>query len=76
MNDKKRERLSHAYTLLGECEGILNAVLDAEQDSMDNMSENLQFSERYEKMEVAVENIEDAIGMVCEAQEKIKEASA
>ena len=51
MNNKRRDLLKLAVQLLERASGYVSQALDAEQDCLDNMPENLQSSERYEKME-------------------------
>lgn len=51
MNDKRREKLRRAILLIEEVEDIIESAQDAEQESMDNIPESLQSSDRYEKME-------------------------
>lgn len=57
-------------------EVILSSALDAEQDCYDNIPENLQESERCEKMEEAIDNLESAIEKLSEAKDYISDASA
>ena len=47
---------------------------DKEQDCMDNCPENLQGSERFERMEDAVDNLNDALEKLEEAKEHIEAA--
>ena len=61
MNTKKREKLKNAKALFEKGLTILSAVLDDEQDCCDNMPDNLQGSDRYDKMEKAIGHLEDAI---------------
>ena len=51
-------------------------VRDEEQDSLYNTPENLEGSERYEKMEEAVESLESAIEEIGNAIENIDSASS
>ena len=50
MNYQRRKRLRVACSLLEEASSIVEDVRDEEQDSLDNMPENLQDSERAERM--------------------------
>lgn len=54
MNNKRRSTLNDALKLLEEASNIVSQVLDEEQDSFDNIPENLQDSDRYSKAESAV----------------------
>ena len=76
MNKKKRETLKDAGVLLDKAISIVSRVLDEEQDCLDNMPENLQASEKYERMEVAIDKLEEAIDQIDSAKENIEEASA
>lgn len=75
MNKARRELLNRAGNLLDQTSEIISAALDQEQDCLDNMPENLQDSERYQKMETAVENLESAIESIDEVKNMIEEAS-
>lgn len=75
MNNKKRESLKYADTLLEQASEIVIKVLDEEQDCLDNMPENLQASEKYERMESAVEKLEEAMEHIEGAKYNIEEAT-
>lgn len=75
MNNKKRESLKDAKMYLERASNIVSKVLDDEQDCLDNMPENLQSSERYERMEAAIDKLEEAIEQIDSAKENIDEAS-
>ena len=51
---------------------IVDSVCDKEQDCLDNYPENLQGTERYERMEDAVDNLNDALENIDEARERIQ----
>ena len=72
MNNARRELLGRAVSLLDQAYDIVSAALDQEQDCLDNMPENLQDSERYQKMESAVDCLEGAIESIDEARDNIK----
>lgn len=71
MNNKRRDLLKLAVQLLERASGYVSQALDAEQDCLDNMPENLQSSERYEK-----DSLEAAIESIDSAKESIEDASA
>lgn len=75
MNNKRRELLKNAISLLDTASNIVNTVLEQEQDCLDNMPENLQMSQRYENMELAVDCLEDAVSSIDDAKNKIEDAS-
>ena len=61
MNNKRRELLRNATDLLGKASNMVQSALDSEQDCLDNMPENLLDSERCQKMEDAIERLEEAM---------------
>lgn len=75
MNNKRRAILKKAIDTLEIASNYINNVLDEEQDSLDNMPENLGSSEKYSKMEAAIEKLEDAIEQIDDAKDCIEEAS-
>ncbi len=75
MNKDKRTRIAQAVSLLETAFNIVESVRDDEQDCLDNMPENLEYSERYEKMENAVDKLDDAISSIEEAKDALGEAA-
>lgn len=75
MNDKKRRRLIKAMSLLREAAGYVDDVKDDEDDALNNMPENLQYSDRCEKMEKAVDALESASESIESAIDSIYEAT-
>lgn len=75
MNDKKRQKLNKAMSLLREAAGYVDDVKDDEDDALSNMPENLQYSDRYEKMEKAVDALESASESIESAIDSIDEAT-
>lgn len=61
MNKAKRDKLKRAVGLLDNVSDLVQSVLDKEQDCVDNYPENLQGSELFEKMENAVDGLDEAI---------------
>lgn len=72
MNEKRRGQLRDALKLLSNVEIIVDAVYDKEQGCLDNYPENLQESERFEKMECAVDNLSDALDKLDDVREHIE----
>lgn len=61
MNNTRRNAIKK---LIADAEYIkdrLDSILEDEQDALDNMPESLQDTERYERMEEAVSNLEYAL---------------
>ena len=81
MNAARRKAIksviSQIEAIQFELENILEAIdtiRDEEQECFDNIPENMQESERYEKAETAVENLDDAydsFGELCDSLEDI-----
>ena len=74
MNKKRRAMLESAIEYLSKAANIVETASEQESDCLDNMPENLQGSERYEKMESAISFLEDALEHVENAKECISEA--
>lgn len=74
MDAKRRERLRGALKLLDSAANIVDSVCDKEQDCVDNYPENLQGTERFEQMEAAVDNLNDAAEKIEEVKESIQMA--
>lgn len=51
----------------------LEAVRDEENEAFENIPENMQYSERYEKAEMAVENLDSAFDAFEEAKDSMDE---
>lgn len=68
MDDKRRGRLRDALKMLASAANIVDSVCDKEQDCLDNYPENLQGTERYERMEDAVDNLNDALEKIDDAK--------
>ena len=64
MNNKRRKELRKAIEIIETALDIVNQVKDEEEDSMYNYPENLQGTETYENMEVAVDTMDDAISNI------------
>ena len=75
MNNRQRDLLKESKTLLGRASDLISQVLEEEEDCLDNMPENLQASEKYERMENAIDKLESAIEHIDNAQEDIDDAS-
>lgn len=76
MNSKRRSTLLQlAVPLLQRASEYVSQVLDAEENALDNIPENLCGTERYEKIELAIGNLEDAIESIDNAKESIESAA-
>lgn len=74
MNNKRRKLLRDAIGLLEQAEGAINRVSDEEQNSLDDTPENLQSSERAERMEDVIDLLSDAIEKIDEAKAQVSAA--
>ncbi len=74
MDAKRRGRLGDALRLLASAATIVDSVCDKEQDCIDNYPENLQSTERFEQMEAAVDNLNDALEKIDDAKGHIESA--
>ena len=74
MNEKRRGRLQDALNMLNSVTAIVESVCDSEQDCMDNYPENLQGTEKYERMESAVDRLNDALENIEEVKGYIQSA--
>jgi prefoldin subunit 5 len=76
MNNPRRKALEAVIAAIEEAKETLETLKEEEEESRDNIPENLQGSERYEKadnacdcLDTAASNLEDAIGAINEAIE-------
>lgn len=76
MNKNRRMKLAEALAHLRAAERIVESAIDEEEDSMNNLPDGISDSERYEKMENAVDSLSSAADSIGEAIESIEEASA
>lgn len=76
MNKKRRELLKSAMPFLTHAANIIERAAAQESDCLDNVPESLQDTDRYEKMERAVENLEAALEHIESAKDCIDEAVA
>lgn len=76
MNKARRKELADIITELNRiqdkedlycCINTLDNIKDDEQNYYDNIPENLQYSQRAEDSEEAIENLEDALDLLNEA---------
>lgn len=75
MNKPRRKELQAIYDLISEAKERLEAVRDEEEEYKDNMPENLQCSEKYERAEEIVDNLDEAIDELDTILETIEEAT-
>lgn len=73
MNKVRRKELQELYDIISEAKDRLEMLHD-EEEYKDNMPENLQSSERYEKAEAAVDALDSAVSSLEEVLDYIEEA--
>lgn len=74
MNNKRRKELRKAISMIAAALDIVNSVKDEEEDTMYNYPENLQGTETYETMEVAVDTMEEIISAIEDAADSLNNA--
>lgn len=72
MNKKRRKLLGDANELIKQAVGIVEKVVDEEQEVVDNVPANLQESERYSDMEDALGTLEDLCDDLNDITERIE----
>ena len=76
MNKFRRKTLQKIYDQLSDLREEIEAVKEEEDESRENMPENLQGSERYEQSETASSNMDEAmeyISSACDSLESVLE---
>ena len=74
MNKIRRKALQEIYDKLSDLREELETIKDEEDESRENMPENLQGSERYEQSETASGNIDEAMEYLSSACDSIERA--
>lgn len=74
MNKFRRKALQDIFDKITELQEELEAIKDEEDESRENMPENLQGSERYEQSETASSDMEEAIEYLSSACDSIESA--
>ena len=76
MNKLRRKTLQRIFDQLSDLREEIEAVKEEEDESRENMPENLQGSERYEQSETASSNMDEAIEYIssaCDSLESVLE---
>ena len=74
MNKNRRKRIADLRERIDIIKNELEEVMEEEQDARDNLPNNLQDSEKAEKMDDTIGSIEYAIGNLEETIENLDEA--
>lgn len=76
MNKGRRIEIQNVIDRIEELKADLETIAEDEQAYLDSIPENLMGSERYEKAEDAVGNLESAMDSLDDAAEALEEAMA
>ena len=74
MNAKRRKLLNRVIFYVDSALSLLDEARDYEQDALDNIPENLQDGELYERIELAIENLDSAIDALIDGEASIRNA--
>lgn len=74
MNKQRRKELNEIINKLSELWDDLESLKSEEEECYDNMPENLQYSEKGERIEAVVESLNDALDSIDNAIDSINEA--
>lgn len=74
MNNTRRKQIKSIIEKLSEIKNEIETVTEDEEEYLDNIPESLQESERYEKSEVALENLNNASDTIDELIKYLEEA--
>ena len=73
MNKARRKALGEIYDALALLAERLEELIDEENETLGNIPESLQGSDRYQSAEEAVSNLEEALNNLRSAYEYIEE---
>lgn len=83
MNNSRRKKIRHMLDIVtdisNKCEtlsSLVQDVLDEESDSLSNMPENLEGSDRWQAISDAVDNLEDARDSINDMIENLSTAES
>lgn len=74
MNKLRRKSLQEIFDKLSDLREEIESIKDKEDESRENMPENLQGSERYEQSETASYNMDEAMEYISSACDSIESA--
>lgn len=75
MNADKRKELAKTIELMEEAKDIIESISEQEQECFDNLSENLQQSERGQRFEEIASSLSDVVSTIDEAISEVESAS-
>ena len=74
MNKLRRKSLQEIFDKLSDLREEIESIKDEEDESRENMPENLQGSERYEQSETASYSMDEAMEFISSACDSIESA--
>lgn len=74
MNKLRRKSLQEIFDKLSDLREEIESIKDEEDESRENMPENLQGSERYEQSETASYSMDEAMEYISSACDSIESA--
>lgn len=76
MNKVRRNAIENILTKLADIQSDIESVCEDEQEAYDAMPENLQYSERGDSMQEAIDNLEYAVSSLEEVIDYLTEAQS
>lgn len=73
MNNVRRKNIEKVIGMISDARSLLEELMQEEEEYRDNMPENLQSSERYEKADEACYAMEEAIGNMEDIESALEE---
>lgn len=73
MNKSRRSKIRSCISELSSLENNVNEIFFEEQESLNRVPENLQNTERYEKIESCVDNLSDILCSLRECEHYLYE---
>ena len=74
MNKARRAELNRIINTIYELQSDIDAIKADEENARDNMPESLQGTERYEAMDAAVDELDDALSSIDDVIEHLEGA--
>lgn len=75
MNARRRKDINSVIEKLDELKSQIEDIMQEEQDALDNLPESLQYGERGERMQSAIDALEYATDSVQEVIDNLNEAT-
>lgn len=75
MNARRRKDINSVIEKLDELKSQIEDTMQEEQDALDNLPESLQYGERGERMQSAIDALEYATDSVQEVIDNLNEAT-